>query len=90
MKPRPSNKTTTGRILPVKPRAMQAGVLIYQPTAADKVKIAMGYAVSVHVQQVFQHNPGHIEVSVRWEVTEHQVMKDTPQVKALEKKGGGS
>lgn len=90
MKPffRPSTKLG-GKPVPMKPRAMNAGVLMFQPTAADKLKIAMGYGIQVHVQQLFQHNPGKIEVRSRWEVVPHTAMKDTPRIAPLTPPGGG-
>jgi hypothetical protein len=84
MKPRPTKAKPGDKPVPVKPRAMNAGVLMFQPTTADKLKIAMGYAIRVHVKQMFQHNPGRIEVSADWEVVEHTAMKETPRIQVLQ------
>lgn len=85
---RPSSKAS-GKPLPTKYRFTQAGVLMFQPTLADRAKIALGFGIRLRVEQVFQHNPGQIEVSARWDLVENRAGKDTPQIKPIADKSGG-
>jgi hypothetical protein len=83
MKQRPTNAKPGDKPLPITYRAEQAGVLVYTPTAADIIKLAMGYAIRVRVHQAFQHNPGKIQVGARWDVIENRPGEDAPKVETL-------
>jgi hypothetical protein len=71
----------------VKPRAVQAGVLLFQPTLAERVKIAAGFNIRVRIEQMFQHHPGKIEVAARWELVEQSVDESTPTIRPIEERG---
>ena len=63
-------KQDNGKPLPTKYRQLQEGVLIFEPTLVQKAQIALGHRIKISVTQKFQHNPGHIDVSARMDVTE--------------------
>ena len=84
MKPPQRPKRENGQPLPTKYKQLQQGVLIFELTKAQRAKILLGYNVKVSVAQKFQHNPGHIEVAARLDVTEQNQFAPGDRIKSLE------
>ena len=70
MKPPQRPKQANGQPLPTKYRQLHEGVLIFELSAIQRAKIALGFNIKVSVTQKFQHKPGHIDVAARIDVTE--------------------
>lgn len=97
--PRPTGPQPGDRPLPVKHRIAKHGVLIFELTKEQRAKLVLGYNVQISVSQFFQHNPGHVEVSARLDVTTQtgfkpedriEVLDQVPTIVSEKKEGGGS
>lgn len=79
----PPSPIPGGKPLPVKPRFMQAGALVFVPTLRQRWQILLGYNVKVSVTQIMQHNPGLVEAYPKWEVTKQCDFTGAKETKPL-------
>lgn len=78
--PNRPNTDAGGKPMPVKMRFLKQGVMIFQPTMAERAKIAMGFNIKVSVNMALQHNPGVVQVESRMDVTKQNDFTDAPML----------